>query len=64
MTVKAWCKEHEISIKTYYNWEKRFVEQTAQQAMPTAIQTGPLMRVDPDTLIDNTDEGAKASVAG
>ena len=22
--VKAWCAEHSIALKTYYNWEKQY----------------------------------------
>ena len=41
MSVKAWCKTQGISIKTYYYWEKQFVEKVKEQALlPSAPQTG------------------------
>ena len=51
MSVRAWCAEHGIPIKTYYYWEKRFVTEATQQFnLPAPTQTGLLMRVNPDTL--------------
>ena len=51
MSVRAWCGEQGISIQTYYRWEKRFVEKATQQInLPASTQTGPLMRVNPDTM--------------
>ena len=51
MTVKTWCAEQGIPIKTYYYWEKRFVtEATQQHSLPAPTQAGMLMRVNPDTL--------------
>ena len=44
MSVKAWCKEQEIPIKTYYYWEKKFVTEATQQfSLPAATQTGILI---------------------
>ena len=31
MTVKAWCEGQGISIKTYYYWERHFIEQAGQR---------------------------------
>ena len=51
MTVKTWCAEQGIPIKTYYYWEKRFVTEATQQlSLPAPTQAGMLMRVNPDTL--------------
>ena len=51
MSVKAWCAEQGISIKTYYYWEKRFViEATQQLSLPAPTQAGLLMRVNPDAM--------------
>ncbi len=51
MSVKAWCNEKGIPIKTYYYWEKRFVTEATQQlSLPAPTQAGMLMRVDPDAL--------------
>ena len=51
ISVKAWCAEQGISIKTYYYWEKRFITEATQQlSLPAPTQAGLLMRVNPDTL--------------
>ena len=51
MSVKAWCNEKGIPIKTYYYWEKRFVTEATQQlSLSAPTQAGMLMRVNPDTL--------------
>ena len=51
MSVRAWCAEQGIPIKTYYYWEKRFVTEATQQLiLPAPTQAGMLMRVNPDTL--------------
>ena len=51
MSVKAWCNEKGIPIKTYYYWEKRFVTEATQQlSLPAPMQAGMLMRVNPDAL--------------
>ena len=51
MSVKAWCAEHGILIKTYYYWEKRFITEATQQfSLPAHTQTGILMRVNPEVL--------------
>ena len=51
MSVKAWCNEKGIPIKTYYYWEKRFVTEATQQlSLPAPTQAGMLMRVNPDAL--------------
>lgn len=50
MSVKGWCRERGILIKTYY-WEKRFVTEATQQLrLPVPAQTGMLIRVNPDAL--------------
>ena len=49
--VKAWCAEHSIALKTYYNWEKQIVKAATQQyALPAPAQTGLLMQVNPDAM--------------
>ena len=51
MTVKTWCAEQGIPIKTYYYWEKRFVTEATQQlSLPAPTQAGMLMRINPDAL--------------
>ena len=50
-SVKAWCSEQGIPIKTYYYWEKKFVTEAMQQlSLPAPTQAGLLMRVNPDAL--------------
>ena len=50
-TVKAWCVQQGIAIKTYYYWEKRFVaEATRQMSLPASGQAGQLIRINPDTM--------------
>ena len=51
MSVKAWCNEKGIPIKTYYYWEKWFVTEATQQlSLPAPTQAGMLMRVYPDAM--------------
>ena len=50
-SVKAWCSEQGIPIKTYYYWEKKFVTEAIQQvSLPASRQAGLLMQVNPDAL--------------
>ena len=52
ISVKAWCAEQGIAVKTYYNWEKQIVKAATQQyALPAPAQTGVLMQVNPDTML-------------
>ena len=49
--VKAWCREHGIALKTYYNWERQIVKEATQQyALPAPAQGDMLIRVDPDAM--------------
>ena len=49
--VKAWCAEHSIALKTYYNWEKQIVKAATQKyTLPAPAQTGLLMQVNPETM--------------
>ena len=49
--VKAWCREHGIALKTYYNWERQIVKEATQQyALPAPAQGNTLIRVNPDTM--------------
>ena len=51
ISVKAWCAEQGIALKTYYNWEKQIVKAATQQyALPVPAQAGLLMRVNPETM--------------
>ena len=49
--VKAWCREHGIALKTYYNWERQIVKEATQQyALPAPAQGDRLIRVNPDAM--------------
>ena len=49
--VKAWCREHGIALKTYYNWERQIVkEATRKYALPAPTQGDLLVQVNPDTM--------------
>ena len=65
MTVKAWCSEQGIPIKTYYYWEKKFVTEAIQQvSLPAPRQAGLLMRVNPDAMpgSDMSDVGSGITI--
>ena len=50
-SVKAWCSEQGIPIKTYYYWEKKFVTEAIHQvSLPSSRQAGLLMQVNPDAM--------------
>ena len=47
MSVRAWCRENEISEKAYYYWQRRLYQQTVSTTeavsfaeIPRGIQTG------------------------
>ena len=47
MSVRAWCRENEISEKTYYYWQRRLYQQLVSTTeavsfaeVPRGIQTG------------------------
>ena len=49
--VKAWCREHVIALKTYYNWERQIVKEATQQyALATPAPAGMLVQVNPDAM--------------
>ena len=52
--VKAWCREHGIALKTYYNWERQIVkEATRQYALAATASAGMLVQVNPDTMVSD-----------
>ena len=54
MGVKAWCREHGIALKTYYNWERQIVkEATRQYALAAPASAGMLVQVNPDTMVSD-----------
>ena len=49
--VKAWCREHGIALKTYYNWEREIVKEATQQyALAAPAPAGMLVQVNPDAM--------------
>jgi len=63
MSVKTWCETQGVSIKTYYYWEKQFVEKVKEQALlPTAPQTGALYRINPEALLCGNDNSTEACI--
>ena len=51
IVVKAWCREHGISLKTYYNWERQIVKEATQQyALAAPAPAGMLVQVNPDAM--------------
>ncbi len=47
MSVRGWCREHEISEKTYYYWQRRLYHQMVSTAeavsfaeVPNLVETG------------------------
>ena len=49
--VKAWCREHGIALKTYYNWEREIVREATQEyALPAPARGDMLIRVNPDAM--------------
>ena len=57
--VKIWCEENNISIKSYYRWERLYMaEASSRVGNVTQLPEGPgqLVRIEPDQLPDK--EGA------
>ena len=49
--VKAWCREHGIALKTYYNWERQIVKEATQQyALAAPAPAGMLVQFNPDAM--------------
>ena len=50
-SVKAWCAEHSIALKTYYSWERQIVREATQKyALPVPAQSGLLLQVNPEEM--------------
>ena len=57
--VKAWCAANGTALKTYYNWERQIVKAaTRQYALPAPIQSGQLIRVNPDNMPGGETDGS------
>ena len=61
--VKAWCAANDVALKTYYNWERQIVKAaTRQYALPAPIQSGQLIRVNPDTMPGSETDGSGSGI--
>ena len=61
--VKAWCREHGIALKTYYNWERQIVkEATRQYALAAPASAGMLVQVNSDTMVSDDVNGIETTV--
>jgi len=61
--VKAWCREHGIALKTYYNWERQIVKEATQQyALAAPAPAGMIVRVDPDAMASDDVNGIETTV--
>jgi hypothetical protein len=61
--VKTWCEKNNISIKSYYRWERLYMAEASNRAGNEALlpeSAGQLVRIDPDQLPDK--EGTIAPV--
>ncbi len=57
--VKRWCEENNISIKSYYRWERLCMAEASSRDGNAALlpgSTGQLVRIEPDQLPEK--EGA------
>ena len=55
--VKIWCEENNISIKSYYRWERLYMAEASSRAVNvTQLPQGPgqLVRIEPDQLSDTS----------
>ena len=53
--VKWWCEGNNISIKSYYRWERLYMVEASSRVGNAALMpesTGQLVRIDPDQLPD------------
>jgi len=60
LTVRRWCEENQVHIKTYYRWEKRCLEK-ATETICTEQQTGTLTKITPELLPSNREETESSS---
>ena len=61
--VKAWCREHGIALKTYYNWDRQIVKEATQQyALAAPTRAGMLVKVNPDTMASDDVNGIETAV--
>ena len=59
-SVRAWCREHEISEKTYYYWQRRLYQQ-----MITTAETVRFAEITcQEERVPNTGATAKISLSG
>ena len=59
-SVRTWCREHEISEKTYYYWQRKLYQQ-----MITTAETVRYAEITcQEERVPNTDATAKVSLSG
>ena len=60
MSVRAWCREHEISEKTYYYWQRRLYQQMISTAETVRFAEIPSR----EETVPNSGGTAKISLSG
>ena len=62
-SVKAWCQENQISVKTYYRWEKLSLAMAANEPGADVLplrKVDSLIRIEPSLLPSGRDESASS----
>ena len=65
--VKTWCEKNNISIKSYYRWERLYMAEASSRAGNGALLpegTGQFVRIDPDWLPDKEGMITPVTAAG
>lgn len=65
-SVKEWCEQNGICLKTYYTWERVYLAEVSKQlSMPAELPApaGQLVRIDLDQLPDETEVSGAISTA-
>ena len=63
-SVKAWCAEHGIALKTYYNWERQIVREATQKyVLPAPVQSGVLLQINPEEMPNDTTNASWATIS-
>ena len=55
LTVREWCEQNHVCVKTYYTWERVYLAEVSKQlASPDRLpaQAGQLVRIEPEQLRD------------
>ena len=63
ISVKAWCREQGIALKTYYNWERQIVKAaTGQYELQASEQSSMLVQVRPEALSNSGETEIKSGI--